>query len=49
MPSTLAWLDHDTTARERTSEVLQDAWFRFGETVEVLRSEVDASGYDAGE
>lgn len=28
------------------SEVLQEAWFRFGKTVEVLRSEVDASGYD---
>jgi hypothetical protein len=28
------------------SEVLQEAWYRFGETVEVLRSEVDASGYD---
>lgn len=28
------------------SEVLQEAWYRFGNTVEVLRSEVDASGYD---
>ena len=28
------------------SEVLQEAWFRFGQAVEVLRSEVDASGYD---
>lgn len=28
------------------SEVLQEAWFGFGETVEVLRSEVDSSGYD---
>jgi hypothetical protein len=28
------------------SEFLQDAWFRFGQAVEVLRSEVDASGYD---
>jgi len=28
------------------SEVLQEAWYRYGETVEVLRSEVDASGYD---
>jgi|688.fasta_scaffold187823_3 hypothetical protein len=28
------------------SEVLQEVWFRFGKTVEVLRSEVDASGYD---
>lgn len=28
------------------SEVLQESWFSFGETVEVLRSEVDASGYD---
>lgn len=28
------------------SEVLQEALFRFEETVEVLRSEVDASGYD---
>jgi hypothetical protein len=26
--------------------MLQEAWFRFGQTVEVLRSEVDASGYD---
>ena len=28
------------------SEVLQEVWFHFGLTVEVLRSEVDASGYD---
>lgn len=28
------------------SEVLQEAWYFFGETVEVLRSLVDASGYD---
>ncbi len=28
------------------SEVLQEAWYRFGHTVEVLRAEVDASGYD---
>lgn len=28
------------------SEVLQEVWFHFGKTVEVLRSEVDASGYD---
>ncbi len=28
------------------SEVLQEVWFRFRKTVEVLRSEVDASGYD---
>ncbi len=28
------------------SEILQEAWFRFSQTVEVLRSEVDASGYD---
>lgn len=28
------------------SEVLQEAWFGFGRTVEVLRSEIDASGYD---
>ena len=28
------------------SEVLQEVWFRFRQTVEVLRSEVDASGYD---
>jgi hypothetical protein len=28
------------------SEVLQEVWFRFKKTVEVLRSEVDASGYD---
>lgn len=28
------------------SEVLQEAWYHFGKTAEVLRSEVDASGYD---
>jgi hypothetical protein len=28
------------------SEVLQEAWYGFGRTVEVLRSEVDASGFD---
>ncbi len=28
------------------SEVLQEVWYSFGMTVEVLRSEVDASGYD---
>lgn len=28
------------------SEVLQEVWFRHGKTVEVLRSEVDDSGYD---
>ena len=28
------------------SELLQEAWFRHGETVEVLRSEIDASGFD---
>src|SRR5579885_1821588 len=28
------------------SEVLQEAWFGFDQTVEVLRSEVDSSGYD---
>jgi hypothetical protein len=28
------------------SEVLQEVWYSFGQTVEVLRSEVDASGYD---
>jgi hypothetical protein len=28
------------------SELLQEAWFRFGASVEVLRSEVDNSGYD---
>jgi len=28
------------------SEVLQEAWYFYGKTVEVLRSEVDASGYD---
>jgi hypothetical protein len=28
------------------SEVLQEVWYSFGKTVEVLRSEVDASGYD---
>src|SRR5688572_28188066 len=28
------------------SELLQEAWFRCGASVEVLRSEVDNSGYD---
>ncbi len=28
------------------SEVIQDVYYAFGRTVEVLRSEVDASGYD---
>ena len=28
------------------SEVLQEAWYGFGKVVEVLRSEVDASGFD---
>ena len=28
------------------SELLQEAWFRYGNTVEVLRSEIDTSGYD---
>jgi len=28
------------------SEVLQEVYYAFGQTVEVLRSEVDASGYD---
>lgn len=28
------------------SEILQEVWFSFQKTVEVLRSEVDASGYD---
>ena len=28
------------------SEVLQEVWYRFGETAEVLRSEIDSSGYD---
>lgn len=28
------------------AEVLQESWYRFGTIVEVLRSEVDASGYD---
>lgn len=28
------------------SEVLQEVWYYFGDTVEVLRSEVDSSGYD---
>lgn len=28
------------------SEILQEAFFRFGKTVEVLRSEIDSSGYD---
>lgn len=27
------------------SELLQEAWFRYGKTVEVLRSEIDTSGY----
>lgn len=28
------------------SEILQETWFRFGQKVEVLRAEIDASGYD---
>ena len=28
------------------SELLQEAWFRYSKTVEVLRSEIDTSGYD---
>lgn len=28
------------------SEVLQEAWYGFGKTVEVLRTEVDSAGYD---
>lgn len=28
------------------SEILQEVWYYFGETAEVLRSEVDSSGYD---
>jgi hypothetical protein len=28
------------------SELLQEAWYRYGVTVEVLRSEIDSSGYD---
>ncbi len=28
------------------SELLQEAWFSYGSTVEVLRSEIDSSGYD---
>ncbi len=28
------------------SEILQEVWYGFGQTVEVLRSEIDASGYD---
>jgi len=28
------------------SELLQEAWFRYGKRVEVLRSEIDTSGYD---
>ena len=28
------------------SELLQEAWFGFGAAVEILRSEIDASGYD---
>jgi hypothetical protein len=31
------------------SEVLQEAWYSYGRTIEVLRSEVDSSGYDIGE
>ena len=28
------------------SELLQEAWFRYGMTIEVLHSEVDSAGYD---
>lgn len=28
------------------SEILQEAWYRHEKTIEVLRSEIDASGYD---
>ncbi|HEX4145962.1 MAG TPA: hypothetical protein VHY91_20850 [Pirellulales bacterium] len=28
------------------SEVLQEVWYAFGQTVEVLRSEIDSSGHD---
>jgi hypothetical protein len=28
------------------SELLQEAWFRFGKRVEVLRPEIDAAGFD---
>lgn len=28
------------------SELLQEAWFRYGKAVEVLRSEIDSFGYD---
>jgi len=28
------------------SELLQEAWYRYGKAVEVLRSEIDSSGYD---
>lgn len=28
------------------SEILQETWFKFNKTVEVLRPEIDASGYD---
>lgn len=28
------------------SEVLQEAWLKYGRTIEVLRSGVDSSGYD---
>ena len=31
------------------SEVLQEAWYAHGQIVEVLRSEIDASGYDRPE
>ena len=28
------------------SEILQEAWFKYGKIIEVLRSEIDSSGYD---
>jgi hypothetical protein len=28
------------------SELLQEVYYRFGRTMEVLRSEIDAAGYD---
>ncbi|MBL8813359.1 MAG: hypothetical protein JNM43_24550 [Planctomycetaceae bacterium] len=56
-PYTKVLISHEDTYRKSSfyeqlvehvfiSEVLQEVWFRFGQTVEVLRSEVDASGYD---
>ena len=44
--------NHESSSREKmlehvfVSELLQEAWFRYGRTLEVLRSEVDSAGYD---